>query len=243
LNNPYRVIETLTKLIGAAGNIVYVMSGRKPEELSRIFNYLPNVGLIAENGCFVRPFGIDQWTMFPEKSKMQLWKSDVLGILKYYHERIAGSEIEEKNCSLVFRYGTVKPEDMESAQRQAGDCANHIDAACNSHRIHALPIKNGVLIEPIDWTKASAAAWVFDGIRKEQDGGPGMPDTKGPVDIDFLFVAGDDREDESAFKWANKLGVSGVVRDVTTVSLGKRNTEACATLTQGASGKFYSYLL
>ncbi|KAF2665965.1 alpha,alpha-trehalose phosphate synthase-like protein subunit [Microthyrium microscopicum] len=233
LNNPYRVIETLTKLSSIPGNLVYVMSGRTPEELSRAFNYLPNVGLIAENGCFVRPFAKDQWTMFPQKAAMLEWKENVKQILQYYHERIAGSRVEEKNCSLIFRYDDVKPEDMESAQRQAGDCANHIDAACSSHRIHAVPIKNGVLIEPLDWTKASAAAWVFDGLRKEVDG---EDKAKADGDIDFLFVAGDDREDESAFKWANKLGVSGVVRDVTTVSLGKRNTEAAATLTQGTSG-------
>ncbi|TKA70165.1 hypothetical protein B0A49_05954, partial [Cryomyces minteri] len=38
------------------------------------------------------------------------------------------------------------------------------------------------------------------------------------------------------FRWANKLRTSGAIKNVTTVSVGKRNTEASATLTQGTTG-------
>ena len=54
--------------------------------------------------------------------------------------------------------------------------------------------------------------------------------------IDFLMVVGDGREDEVIFRWANELGKDKVVTNVTTVSLGSRNTEAGCTLTQGVSG-------
>ena len=61
---------------------------------------------------------------------------------------------------------------------------------------------------------------------------------KGP--FDFLMVIGDGREDEKVFRWANNLHAESAVKDVVTVSLGNRNTEASATLTQGVSGKFES---
>ena len=52
---------------------------------------------------------------------------------------------------------------------------------------------------------------------------------------DFLFVVGDSREDEYVFNWAHK---QKGIRDVVTVTLGARNTEASATLTQGVTGTY-----
>jgi trehalose-6-phosphatase len=54
--------------------------------------------------------------------------------------------------------------------------------------------------------------------------------------IDFLMVVGDGRDDEVIFRWANDLDKDGTVANVTTVSLGSRNTEAGYTLTQGVTG-------
>jgi trehalose-phosphatase len=229
MNNPHRVIETLQSLLLDERNIVYIMSGRTIQELARFFAYLPGIGLIAENGCHIRPFNQDNWIGFPDEEKMEEWKAAVRQILNYYLERVEGSRIEERGCSLLFHYDNVNAAEMDGAERQAGECANHINDACNQHRIHAVPVEKAVLIEPVDWTKASASQYAFDALRNS-----------GQVAPDFLFVAGDDREDEGVFKWANKLGKSGVVDVATTVSLGKRNTEAGATLTQGSSGEYLS---
>jgi len=57
LSSPQRVLDALNELLNDPENIVYVMSGRKPEALASDFRTVPNVGLIAENGCFVREFG------------------------------------------------------------------------------------------------------------------------------------------------------------------------------------------
>ena len=63
---------------------------------------------------------------------------------------------------------------------------------------------------------------------------PGKPYTE---PVDFLMVAGDGREDECIFRWANELEKNKTVQNVTTASLGKRNTEAGCTVTQGVTGK------
>ena len=52
---------------------------------------------------------------------------------------------------------------------------------------------------------------------------------------DFLFVVGDSREDEYVFNWAHK---QKGIRHVVTITLGARNTEASATLTQGVTGTY-----
>ena len=68
---------------------------------------------------------------------------------------------------------------------------------------------------------------------------PSMPYTS---PIDFLMVAGDGRDDECIFRWANDLSKDKAVKNVTTVSLGNRNTEAGTTITQGVTGKLQNHL-
>lgn len=204
-------------------NTIYVMSGRRPQELERLFRLVPNLGLIAENGCFVRVAGQSSWTDLADREKVVAFKDSVSTILQYYLERTPGSEIEERSCSLIFHYKNA--EDFEQAQRQASDWTGHINESCEEQRVHATQLETCVIAEPIDWTKETAAAK----IHEERIAEHGPPD--------FLMVVGDGREDEKVFKWANNLNKDGVVKDAVTVSLGNRNTEAKATLTQGVSGK------
>ena len=228
LSSPQRVLDALYDLLSDDRNIVYVMSGRMPDQLEHIFERVPGIGLIAENGCFLREANQNEWVSFVDLEKMKEWMDPVRGILQYYHERIEGSVIEERHCSLKLRLD--KAVDKEAATRLGGECADQINTSCDSN-IRAVPVEKAVLIEPTDWSKASAAAQMFESLRTTRSQGNG----KVP---DFLLVAGDDREDEMVFRWANKLGTDKIVRDVTTVTVGRRNTEAMATLTQGTSGAF-----
>jgi len=157
------------------------------------------------------------------------WKESVRPIMTYYLERTPGAEIEERRCSLIFHYKSA--EDYESASRQASDCASHVNDACESQRVHAIALDGCIAVEPIDWTKRTAARQVFETLKTEMSS---TQEHKTPVD--FLMVIGDGREDEKVFKWANRLQDDGSVQNVVTVSLGNRNTEATATLTQGVSG-------
>ena len=226
--SPQRTLDTLNDLLRDERNIVYVMSGRRPEELERVFRRVPNLGLIAENGCFLRPAHSEKWIEFAEKSRIQSWKSSVKSILEYVLERTPGAEIEERHCSISFHYKDA--EDPEGAARQAAECASHVNDACESQRVHAVPLDRSITVEPLDWTKKTAAQKVYADLTKDDQAG-------GARAVDFLLVVGDGREDEKVFKWANYLG-QDQVKDVVTVSLGSRSTEATATVTQGVSGKF-----
>jgi trehalose-phosphatase len=231
LTSPQRTLDVLTALLEDEKNIVYVMSGRRPEELERLFRRVNGVGLIAENGCFLREAGAEEWDEIADIEKMTSWKKGVKKILEYYKERLEGSYVEERHCSLIFEYSEC--EDTVGAARQAAECASHINDACLNQRVHAIPISGAVVVEPIDLSKASATTQIFDlmKVKNEQGSGKAKPD--------FLFVVGDAREDEVVFRWANKLAKDKVVGHVTTVSLGSRNTEATATLTQGVTGTYF----
>lgn len=220
--SPQRTLDILNDLVLDERNTVYVMSGRRPKELERVFRRVPNLGLIAENGCFIKGAQSDEWTEMADRTQIQTWKEAVRPILTYFLERTPGAEIEERHCSFQFHYHGA--EDIEAAARQASECASHVNDACESQRVHAIPLERSIVVEPIDWTKKTAAKRVFDDLTASGEGS-----------IDFLMVVGDGREDEKVFKWANYLGEK-TVQHAVTVNLGSRSTEATATVTQGVSG-------
>jgi trehalose-phosphatase len=234
LTTPQRAITTLTDLTDDPANVVYVMSSRMPEEMERLFRQVPNLGLIAENGCFVREPHADSWTHLADKVHVKAWKSSVSQILAYFHARVEGSWIEERHCSLVFHHGSA--EDRHIAARLAAECAGNINDACANQGVHAIPVEGALVVETTHTNKASAAElvwkWFLAGVEKGE----------GALKPDFLFVAGDNREDEPVFRWANKLQTAKAVDYAMTVTLGSRSTEAKATLTQGVTGKLLQVL-
>ncbi|KAJ5728662.1 uncharacterized protein N7483_003170 [Penicillium malachiteum] len=227
LTTPQRAITTLTELTDDPANVVYVMSSRMPEEMERLFRQVNNLGLISENGCFVREPQSDEWTWLANKAHIQTWKKSVSNILAYFKDRTEGSWVEERHCSLVFHYGSA--EDRPGAARLAAECADHINDACSSYGVHAIPVEGALIVETVSTTKASAAElvwrWCLEASEKHET-----------VKPDFLLVIGDNREDEPVFRWANKLQKAKGVEYAMTVTLGSRSTEAKATLTQGVTG-------
>lgn len=227
--SPQRTLDVLNDLLLDERNTVYVMSGRRPEELDRLFGRVPNLGVIAENGCFLKDCGSDTWQEMGDTGQITGWKSSVRPIMTYFLDRTPGAEIEERRCSFIFHYKSA--DDYESASRHASECASHVNDACETQRVHAIPLEGCIVVEPIDWTKSTAAQRVFGKLDALTEGGGDERQA-----VDFLMVIGDGREDEKVFKWANELGDSGQVRNVETVSVGNRSTEAKAALTQGVSG-------
>ena len=229
LTSPNRVIDTLNDLMTDSKNTVYIMSSRRIGELDSVFRTATGVGLIAENGCVIREYGArpDDWKSPVDIEMVEDWKKAIGKILHHYHVRMEGSRIEASLCSLLLRYDKV--EDQEAATRQAGHCADHINSGCDSHRIQAVPVHKAVLVQMKDYSKGTAATNIYNRLlSKTAKSGTEAPD--------FMMVVGDDREDEVVFRWANDLATEGALRDVFTVSVGKRNTQARAALTQGSSG-------
>lgn len=229
LTTPKWAIDTLNELLEDPQNTVYVMSSRMPEEMERLFRPVPRLGLIAENGCFVRDPQGDEWTKLFDDMQIELLKSSLEDMINYFHERTEGSWIERRNCSLVFHY--EKADDMLNAERHAAECANHINESCEEHKVRAVQSGRSIVAEPIIPNKATAANHVLKNILRRAK----QQDPPGPRP-DFLLVIGDGRDDEVAFRWAHDLDEAGEIKNLLTVTLGSKNTEAMATLTQGVTG-------
>ncbi|KAL9081058.1 MAG: hypothetical protein Q9159_007449 [Coniocarpon cinnabarinum] len=309
-----RIIETLQDLIAASDdNVVYVSSQKPMRQLEEMFSQIPDLGLIAENGCFVRPFGRDESLSLAGKldSGKGEWKDGILRSLRYYNERIEGTSIEERQCTILFHYDKVASHDAAIAERHAGEMANHINEGCQVQRVKAVPTQKAVIIQPADVDKVTACEWILADMQNPQSqrsrrgtaassttedyftGSPpnapaGMEEStllspvssneglasakdpnpesvtpkaanlsadflrshENPLGVrsgapEFLFVAGDGREDEPVYVWANQLRAAegkavhkNAIANVFSVCVGKRNTEAAYTLTQGASGEY-----
>ncbi|QSS59828.1 trehalose phosphate synthase [Histoplasma capsulatum] len=227
LTTPKRAIDTLNDLIENPQNIVYVMSSRMPEEMERLFARVGGLGLIAENGCYVREAHVEDWIKLVSDEKTTAWKDGVADMIRYFQERTEGSWVEHMHSSLVFHFAHA--EDPQTAERHASECANHINDTCANHQVHAVVDQDALVVEPIAPNKATAACLVLDGIQKSAR----ASNNQGP---DFLLVVGDGREDEVIFRWANEVGRQKRIKNTLTVTLGSKNTEAAATLTQGVTG-------
>ncbi|KAI1821256.1 family 20 glycosyltransferase [Xylaria intraflava] len=219
--NPQRMLAVLNDLVYDNRNVVFIMSARRPDELDHLFRLVPNVGLVAENGSFVKYPSQNAWTEFADRRNVAVWKQSVRNILHYYLERTPGSEIEDRNCSLIFHFKNA--EDFAMAERQASDWTAHINESCEDQRVHATQLEDCVVVESWDCTKVTAAIHIHNQLK--EDGRNSPPD--------FLMAVGGGREDERLFRWANKMQEDGTVKEAVTVALSSRNTEANTTLTGG----------
>lgn len=200
---------------GAVVGVQRLLTGSK-QDLEQIFLRVPAVGMFAEGGCFLRPFGKDKWVRLADGELP--WKSSVREILDYYVERTPGTWVEERSCSFIWHL--EKAEDGAAASRQAGDCCNHVNGSCETFAVHATPTTGGVLVECSRWNKVNACRKVVEYTRSRN------------WHVDFIMVAGSGRDDEPVFEWAREQAVGSVV----TVRVGTGHTQANATTT-GVAGE------
>lgn len=229
------MLAVLNDLVYDNRNTVFVMSAGRCDELDLLFRLVPNIGLIAENGCFIKYPGKSSWIEFADRKKAATWKQSVRNILQYYLERTPGSEIEDRSCSLIFHFGNA--DDFAMAERQASDWTAHINESCEDQHVHATQLEDCVVVESFDWTKHTAATHIYEQLKANGE----SDNHESP--FDFLMVVGDGREDEKVFRWANKLQEDGNIQEAVTVTLSGRNTEAKTTLTQAVSGIWHPPIL
>jgi trehalose-6-phosphatase len=102
-----RVVSVLNDLANDPRNIVYVMSAETTsvtphlnrfsltlQTLEKLFVQSVNIGLIAENGGFIRAPGAStkKWLTLAKNADFS-WREHVEQIFKYYQERTPGSVV------------------------------------------------------------------------------------------------------------------------------------------------------
>lgn len=183
----------LKKLSSDEKNQLAIVSGRPKKALERWFRGI-DVTLVAEHGAWTRYDG--KW-MHVENDFRRV-KKQLKPLLQKYVSRTAGSEIEEKDYSLVWHYRNVAP---ELAYVRAGEMKRELIEVLEDDDIGVFSGDKIIEIKPNDINKGYAAS-ELDAVYQ----------------TDFTLCAGDDYTDEDMFRELDQ--------DTFTVKVGAGDTRA-----------------
>jgi trehalose 6-phosphate synthase/phosphatase len=163
---------------------VYVVSGRDRRTLDEWFTNLP-IKLVAEHGAWLRDAeGV--WTT-PQPLR-RAWKDELRPLLELYVERVPGSQLEEKDSSLVWHYRRADP---ELGALRAKELADDVVFYRSSLEVQVLEGKKALEVRNAGVTKGAAARAALA--------------LEAP---DFVFAAGDDVTDEELFRALPRTAVT-----------------------------------
>ena len=99
------LLDLLEKLASDANNQLVIISGRQQDQLDHWLGQL-NISLVAEHGAWIRKVGQDWTAPVPPRSD---WKDTVRPIMELYVDRTPGSNIEDKDFSMVWHCRRTDP--------------------------------------------------------------------------------------------------------------------------------------
>lgn len=191
-----RVLRTLKSLAADPRNAVWIISGRDQAFLDEWMGHIPELGLSAEHGCFIRQPGSDDWENLAERTNMG-WQKEVVEVFQHFTERTQGSFIERKRVALTWHYRRADP---EYGAFQARECRKTLEeTVAKRWDVEVMTGKANLEVRPTFVNKGFIATRLVNEYGTE----PG----KAP---EFILCLGDDFTDEglwddSDFFWADML--------------------------------------
>lgn len=207
-----RVLRTIKSLAADPRNAVWIISGRDQAFLDEWMGHIPELGLSAEHGCFIRKPRSDDWENLAEKSDMA-WQKDVVEVFQHYAERTQGSFIERKRVALTWHYRRADP---EYGAFQARECRRQLEETVGKKwDVEVMAGKANLEVRPTFVNKGFIATRLVN----EYGTTPG----KAP---EFILCLGDDFTDEGMYMIFLPLPISGlqVTDDIQICSAHFRNS-------------------
>lgn len=179
------VISSLRVLASDPKNRVYIISGRDQWTLEEWLGTIPQLGMSAEHGCFLRPIPeigeSANWTTIIDVDEL-VWKQDVIPIMEYYCERTPGSFIEFKTASITWHYRLADP---EFGSWQTKELQTHLEQSiATKYAVEIVAGKKNLEVRPRSSNKGEIIRMLLERH--------GMPE--------FILCAGDDKTDEDMFR-------------------------------------------
>ncbi|GJJ09322.1 hypothetical protein Clacol_003544 [Clathrus columnatus] len=204
---PQDSVDILRKLTEDRKNRVWLLSGLPRAALSKMSALVPKIGLVAENGCYIKPRAVkgkeQDWINMVANYNMT-WKTPCLEILAYFTERTPGSFVVVREASVVWYFWTdeavKKKTDRAWVQRQAAEAQNHIwDSLGERYGLRIIPSENCFIVLPSNISRSTAVGAIL------RPGGPAQsvpsvwfshPETEPSqdADVDLLLCMGADEK-------------------------------------------------
>lgn len=177
-----RVLRTIKSLAADPRNAVWIISGRDQGFLDEWMGHIPELGLSAEHGCFIRKPRSDDWENLAEKTDMG-WQKEVMEIFQHYTERTQGSFIERKRVALTWHFRRADP---EYGAFQAKECRKHLEeTVARKWDVEVMSGKANLEVRPTFVNKGFIATRLVSEYGTAPDKAP-----------DFILCLGDDFTDE-----------------------------------------------
>ncbi|KAF7506640.1 hypothetical protein GJ744_011572 [Endocarpon pusillum] len=181
-----KVLRTIKSLAQNPKNAVWLISGRDQQFLDDWMGHIPELGLSAEHGCFVRPPRSEVWENLTEKTDMK-WQTEVMRTYQRYTDITPGSFIERKRVALTWHYRRADP---DLGKFHAEQCRKELeDSVAKKFDVEVMSGKANLEVRPQFVNKGYIATRLVSEYGTEEGAPP-----------DFVFCAGDDFTDEDMFR-------------------------------------------
>ncbi|KAF5749459.1 alpha alpha-trehalose-phosphate synthase [Tripterygium wilfordii] len=178
------VISVLNSLCSDPKNLVFIVSGRGKDTLSKWFSQCEGLGISAEHGYFTRWNKHSPWESSSISTDLQ-WKKVVVPVMQIYTERTDGSFIEEKESAVVWH---IQDADGDFGSWQANELLNHLENVLANEPVVVKSGKEIVEVKPQGVSKGLVVEKLISALNSTG---------KAP---NFLLCIGDDRSDEEMFE-------------------------------------------
>ncbi len=105
--------------------------------------YWPNLGVTAENGCFYR-WGKSHWESLVQEVDLT-WMAKAHKVMRTYTDRVHGTYIQEKSCSIVWHYADC---DQDWGAMQARELTDHLEDLLENHEVDVIAGQCRVEVRP-----------------------------------------------------------------------------------------------
>ncbi|XP_073131017.1 alpha,alpha-trehalose-phosphate synthase [UDP-forming] 5 [Henckelia pumila] len=183
INPNVESIQILNSLCRDPKNVVFVVSGKKKEILTRWFGPCENLGIGAEHGYLVRNRNAE-WETCVAVTDFY-WKQIAEPVMQLYTETTDGSFIEPKESALVWNYQLADP-DFGSCQ--AKELLDHLESVLANEPVSVKSGQHIVEVKPQGVNKGLVADRMLATMGQRE------------VLPDFVLCIGDDRSDEDMFE-------------------------------------------
>lgn len=262
---PTRFMALLNDLISDPLNYVYITSFMKRSDLQSRYLKTNKVGLIAENGGYIKLVGSDNWITMVDENESHSWMPQVQHLVDVKVERLAGSHRMTEECSIRFDPGDSLLADPQRSYSAMGDLIQHINDLFSANGVHASLINGVVVVQNnqlplkalkfvISYYKSKSEGAELASVLKEYDAykmsetpsttplteclnplSPQLAEDVCPLSTIF-FSGGTTPIDEPCFEYVNQIKGNNSLPEVLTVAvMGPDSSSTSATY--GLSGK------
>jgi len=173
---PVRVLRLLERLAKVRGNDVFLVSGRRREEIDAWFASLP-IHCVAEHGAWHRPRDAKEWQRSAPTDVA--WKDRLRPVFEVHAARLPGSFVEEKDASIAWHYRNAEPDVAPDAAKEFFDTLSSVTANTD------LSVLSGNRVLEVKSSRVGKGAYFATRLAADS--------------WDFILAIGDDATDEELF--------------------------------------------